>query len=393
MRLSQPSATPVRSVVGRYRIPFNRPFLTSAARSRLAESISSSVWSGDGPFTRRVRQLLEEELDVPAALLTTSGTSALEMMALLIDVAAGDEVIVPSYTFASTANAFILRGVRPVFIDARVDTLNLDERLLPELITPRTRAIVTMHYAGVACEMDAIHDIVADRSITVLEDNAHGLFGQYRGRPLGTLGALAALSFHETKNFPCGEGGCLLVNDEQLLDRAEILREKGTDRSRFWRGEVNQYTWRDIGSSYLLADPLAAILLGQLEERELIQQTRMRAWKRYMQELRPWAVTHGVTLPTVPPHCEHPAHLFYLCLPEASTRSRLIAHLASQGILAVSHYVPLNTSPFGRRLGGRPGQCPVSEDISKRLVRLPLYNDISDDDIDSVLETVTSCPL
>ena len=393
MRLSQPSATPVRSVVGRYRIPFNRPVLTSAARSRLAESISSSVWSGDGPFTRRVRQLLEEELDVPAALLTTSGTSALEMMALLIDVATGDEVIVPSYTFASTANAFILRGVRPVFIDARVDTLNLDERLLPELITLRTRAIVTMHYAGVACEMDAIHDIVADRSITVLEDNAHGLFGQYRGRPLGTLGALAALSFHETKNFPCGEGGCLLVNDEQLLDRAEILREKGTDRSRFWRGEVNQYTWRDIGSSYLLADPLAAILLGQLEERELIQQTRMRAWKRYMQELRPWAETHGVTLPTVPPHCEHPAHLFYLCLPDASTRSRLIAHLASQGILAVSHYVPLNTSPFGRRLGGRPGQCPVSEDISKRLVRLPLYNDISDDDIDSVLETVTSCPL
>jgi dTDP-4-amino-4,6-dideoxygalactose transaminase len=393
MRLSQPSATAVHSVVGRYRIPFNRPFLTSAARSRLAESISSSVWSGDGPFTRRVRQLLEEELDVPAALLTTSGTSALEMMALLIDVATGDEVIVPSYTFASTANAFILRGVRPVFIDARVDTLNLDERLLPELITRRTRAIVTMHYAGVACEMDAIHDIVADRSITVLEDNAHGLFGQYRGRPLGTLGALAALSFHETKNFPCGEGGCLLVNDEQLLDRAEILREKGTDRSRFWRGEVNQYTWRDIGSSYLLADPLAAILLGQLEERELIQQTRMRAWKRYMQELQPWAVTHGVTLPTVPPHCEHPAHLFYLCLSDASTRSRLIAHLASQGILAVSHYVPLNTSPFGRRLGGRPGQCPVSEDISKRLVRLPLYNDISDDDIDSVLETVTSCPL
>ena len=393
MRLSQPSATTVRSVVGRYRIPFNRPFLTSAARSRLAESISSSVWSGDGPFTRRVRQLLEEELDVPAALLTTSGTSALEMMALLIDVATGDEVIVPSYTFASTANAFILRGVRPVFIDARVDTLNLDERLLPELITPRTRAIVTMHYAGVACEMDAIHDIVADRSITVLEDNAHGLFGQYRGRPLGTLGALGALSFHETKNFPCGEGGCLLVNDERLLDRAEILREKGTDRSRFWRGEVNQYTWRDLGSSYLLADPLAAILLGQLEERELIQQTRMRAWKRYMQELRPWAVTHGVTLPTVPPHCEHPAHLFYLCLPDASTRSRLIAHLASQGILAVSHYVPLNTSPFGRRLGGRPGQCPVSEDISKRLVRLPLYNDISDDDIDSVLETVTTCPL
>ena len=393
MRLSQPSATPVRSVVGRYRIPFNRPVLTSAARSRLAESISSSVWSGDGPFTRRVRQLLEEELDVPAALLTTSGTSALEMMALLIDVATGDEVIVPSYTFASTANAFILRGARPVFIDARVDTLNLDERLLPELITRRTRAIVTMHYAGVACEMDAIHDIVADRSITVLEDNAHGLFGRYRGRPLGTLGALGALSFHETKNFPCGEGGCLLVNDEQLLDRAEILREKGTDRSRFWRGEVNQYTWRDIGSSYLLADPLAAILLGQLEERELIQQTRMRAWKRYMQELRPWAVTHGVTLPTVPPHCEHPAHLFYLCLSDASTRSRLIAHLSSQGILAVSHYVPLNTSPFGRRLGGRAGQCPVSEDISKRLVRLPLYNDISDDDIDSVLETVTSCPL
>jgi dTDP-4-amino-4,6-dideoxygalactose transaminase len=393
MRLSPRSATAVHSVVGRYRIPFNRPSLTSAARSRLAESISSSVWSGDGPFTRRVRQLLEEELDVPAALLTTSGTSALEMMALLIDVATGDEVIVPSYTFASTANAFILRGVRPVFIDARVDTLNLDERLLPDLITPRTRGIVTMHYAGVACEMDAIHDIVADRSITVLEDNAHGLFGQYRGRPLGTLGALAALSFHETKNFPCGEGGCLLVNDEQLLDRAEILREKGTDRSRFWRGEVKQYTWRDVGSSYLLADPLAAILLGQLEERELIQQTRMSAWKRYMQELQPWAVKHGVTLPTVPPHCEHPAHLFYLCLPDASTRSRLIAHLASQGILAVSHYVPLNTSPFGRRLGGRPGQCPVSEDISKRLVRLPLYNDISDDDIDSVLETVTSFPL
>ena len=393
MRPTQHAAIPARSTVDRYRIPFNRPSLTRAARSRLAESISSSVWSGDGPFTRRARQLLEEELDVPAALLTPSGTSALEMMALLIDVATGDEVIVPSFTFVSTANAFILRGVRPVFIDVRAETLNLDERLLPELITPKTRAIVTMHYAGVACEMDAIHGVVADRAIKVLEDNAHGLFGRYRGRPLGTLGALAALSFHETKNFSCGEGGCLLVNDEQFLGRAEILREKGTDRSRFWRGEVSRYTWRDIGSSYLLADPLAAILLGQLEERELIQQTRMRAWNRYMQELQPWAVTHGVTLPTVPPHCEHPAHLFYLCLPDTSTRSRLIAHLASQGILAVSHYVPLNTSPFGRQLGGRPGQCPVTEDVSERLVRLPLYNDISDDDIGSVIETVTTCPL
>jgi len=380
-------------MVDRYRIPFNRPSLTSAARSRLDESISSLVWSGDGPFTRRARQLLEEQLHVRAALLTGSCTGALEMMALLIDVAAADEVIVPSYTFVSTANAFVLRGATPIFIDVHADTLNLDERLLPDLITPKTKAIVTVHYAGVACEMDAIHRIVADRSITVLEDNAHGLFGRYHGRPLGTLGALAALSFHETKNFPCGEGGCLIVNDERFLDRAEILREKGTDRSRFWRGEVNQYTWRDIGSSYLLADPLAAILLGQLEERELIQQTRRRAWTRYMQELQPWAVTHGVTLPTVPPHCEHPAHLFYLGLPDNSARSRLIAHLASRGILAVSHYVPLNTSPFGRQLGGRPGQCPVSEDISQRLVRLPLYNDISEDDIDSVIETVMTCPL
>jgi dTDP-4-amino-4,6-dideoxygalactose transaminase len=315
------------------------------------------------------------------------------MMALLIGVGAGDEVIVPSYAFVSTANAFALRGARPIFVDVRADTLNLDERLLSDLITSNTRAIITLHYAGVACEMNAIHDVVADRSITVLEDNAHGLFGQYRGRPLGTLGALAALSFHETKNFTCGEGGCLVVNDERLLDRAEILREKGTDRSRFRRGEVNQYTWRDLGSSYLLADPLAAILLGQLEERELIQQTRKRAWNRYMQELQPWAVAHGVTLPTVPPHCEHPAHLFYLCLPDTSTRYRLIAHLASQGILAVSHYVPLNTSPFGRQLGGRAGQCPVSEDVSERVVRLPMYNDISAYDIDSVIETVMTCPL
>ena len=384
---------PARKMADGYRIPFNRPSLTSAARSRLAESISSSVWSGDGPFTRRARQLLEQELGVPGALLTTSGTSALEMMALLIGVGAGDEVIVPSYAFVSTANAFALRGAKPIFIDVRADTLNLDEQLVSDLITPKTKAIIALHYAGVACEMNAIHEVVADRSITVLEDNAHGLFGQYRGRPLGTLGALAALSFHETKNFACGEGGCLLVNDEQLLDRAEILREKGTDRSRFRRGEVNQYTWRDLGSSYLLADPLAAILLGQLEERELIQQTRKSAWNRYMQELQPWAVANGVTLPTVPPHCEHPAHLFYLCLPDTSTRYRLIAHLAGQGILAVSHYVPLNTSPFGRQLGGRAGQCPVSEDISERVVRLPMYNDISADDIDSVIETVMTCPL
>ncbi len=380
-------------MANRYRIPFNRPSLTNGARSKLAESISESVWSGDGPFTRQARQLLEKELKVPAALLTPSGTGALEMMALLIDIVPGDEVIVPSYTFGSTANAFVLRGARPVFADVRADTLNLDENLLPELITAKTRAIVTVHYAGVACEMDPIRAIAVEHSITVLEDNAHGLFGRYGGYQLGTLGSLAALSFHETKNFPCGEGGCLLVNDKQLVDRAEILREKGTDRSRFWRGEVEKYTWRDIGSSYLLADPLAAILLGQLEGRELIQQRRSHAWNRYMGELRPWAAPRSVTLPTVPPHCEHPAHLFYICLPDTSARSRMIGHLANRGILAVSHYEPLNTSPFGRQLGGRVGQCPVSEATSERLLRLPLYNDISDDDIDSVLETVTSCPL
>ncbi|HEX7010319.1 MAG TPA: dTDP-4-amino-4,6-dideoxygalactose transaminase [Phycisphaeraceae bacterium] len=373
-----------------YRIPFNRPCLTGGEYRHVAAAIASGKISGDGAFARRCEALLERELGVRKALLTTSCTHALEMCALLLNLKPGDEVIVPSFTFVSTANAFVLHGARPVFADIRPDTLNLDERRLEALVTPRTRAVVVVHYAGVGCEMGAILDIARRRDLVVIEDNAHGLFGRYRGKPLGSLGQMATLSFHETKNFTCGEGGALLLNDEALVDRAEILREKGTDRSRFFRGQVDKYTWQDVGSSYVMSDLLAAFLHAQLEARQRIQASRQRLWQRYRDELSEWAQRQGVQLPAQPQHCQHPAHAFYLVMPEAAQQQGLIDHLKRRGILAVFHYLPLHLSPMGQRFGGRPGDCPVTERISARLVRLPLFNGMRRAEQDEVIAAVRS---
>lgn len=352
------------------------------------EALTHSRLSGDGPFTKRCQESLERALGVPRVLLTTSCTSALDMTALLVDIEPGDEVIVPAFTFVSSINAYVMRGAAPVFADIRSDTLNIDEAALEALVTPRTKVIVVVHYAGVACEMDAIMSIAERHRVTVVEDNAHGLFAMYRGRYLGTFGRLAALSFHETKNFTCGEGGALLINDATLIGRAEILREKGTDRTRFFRGQVDKYTWVDIGSSYLPADLLAAMLLGQLEARERIQSLRKRIWEYYFANLQDWAAEQDVRLPIVPSEREQAYHLFYVLMPSLSERQRFLQHLKERGIQAAFHYQPLHLSAMGRRLGGREGECPVTEHVADRLVRLPFYNRLTDEDLDRVVSAV-----
>lgn len=369
-------------------IPFNRPSLAGDELRYIAEAVRLGHISADGAFTRKCQAWLEQTLGIPKVLLTSSCTHALEMSALLLGIQPGDEVIVPSFTFVSTVNAFVLRGARPVFVDIRPDTLDLDEALLEPSISSRTRAIVPVHYAGVACDMDAILGIAARHSVEVVEDNAHGLFGKYRGRKLGTWGALAALSFHETKNISCGEGGALLINNPAFVERAEIIREKGTDRSRFFRGQVDKYTWVDLGSSYLPSELQAAFLWAQFESYERIQAARRRIWETYRDELSGWAAGHGVRLPIVPDGCEQPYHLFYLLMPSLDRRQAMISHLKERGILAVFHYVPLHLSEMGKRFGGRAGDCPVTEDVSDRLLRLPLYNSLSEGDQARVIEAV-----
>jgi dTDP-4-amino-4,6-dideoxygalactose transaminase len=369
-------------------IPFNRPFATETSISYLQAAIQGMHLSGDGPFTGRCHRLLEELTGCQHALLTTSCTHALEMAAILLDIAPGDEVIVPSFTFVSTINAFVLHGARPVFCDIRPDTLNMDEALLEQLITSRTRVIVPVHYAGIGCEMDAIVEIAERHGVSIVEDNAHGLLGSYRHRPLGSFGRLATLSFHETKNFSCGEGGALLINDARLAERAEIIREKGTNRSGFFRGQVDKYTWVDVGSSYLPSDLLAAFLYAQLEMHATIQKRRRVIWNRYAEGLSDWAADQGVALPFVPPHCEQAYHMFYLILPSLEQRQEFIAALKQQGIGSAFHYLPLHSSEMGQRFGGQPGDCPVTEAISDRLVRLPFFNNIREDEIDRVIEAV-----
>ena len=373
-----------------YLIPFNRPSFEGNEQAYIAQALASGHVSGDGQFSRKCHAFLEQQLGVPKTLLTTSCTHALEMAALLLDIQPGDEVIVPAFTFVSCVNAFVLRGARPVFIDIRPDTLNLDETQLEALITPRTKAILVMHYAGVACEMDAILEIARRHAVAVVEDNAHGLFGKYKGVYLGTFGCLAAQSFHETKNFTCGEGGALIINDPQYIERAEIIREKGTNRSRFFRGQVDKYTWVDLGSSYLPSDILAAILYAQFEGREHIQDRRRRVWEYYGDRLQDWAHSHGVRLPTVPAHCEQPYHLFYLLMPSFERRQALIAHLKAHGILSVFHYLPLHLSDMGRRWGGKPGDCPVTEELSDCLLRLPFYNSLTEAELARVVEAIHS---
>lgn len=370
------------------RIPFNRPFATGNELDYIRAAIATPKFSGDGSYTAHCHTLLEQSLGIQKVLLTTSCTHALEMAALLLELSPGDEVIVPSFTFPSTANAFVLRGARPVFVDILADTLNIDESQIEQRITKCTKAIFLLHYASVACKMDTIEAIAHRHAIAVVEDNAHGLYGRYRGRYLGTFGQLAALSFHETKNFSCGEGGALLINDAQFNQRAEILREKGTDRSRFFRGEVDKYNWVDIGSSYLPADLLAAFLRAQLEHRDQIQSMRRQIWENYARELASWAGTNGARLPIIPPDCEQSYHMFYLIMPSSDSRRDLISHLAGLGILAVFHYLPLHLSPMGLRFGGRLGDCPVTEDVVDRLVRLPFFTGMSASEQAQVIEAV-----
>jgi dTDP-4-amino-4,6-dideoxygalactose transaminase len=358
----------------------------------ISEAVKNGHISGNGAFTQKCHKLLEQVLGVPKALLTTSCTHALEMAAILLDINSGDEVIVPAFTFVSTVNAFVLRGAHPIFVDIRPDTLNMDENLLEGLISPRTRAIVPVHYAGVGCEMDAILDIADQHQCQVVEDNAHGLWGKYKGKLLGTFGVLATQSFHETKNVQCGEGGALLINDSDLIERAEIIREKGTNRSRFFRGQVDKYTWIDIGSSFLPSDLLAAFLYAQLEKRELIQTLRQNIWQIYFRELRNWSARWNVRLPIVPEVCEQSYHMFYLLMPSLETRQALIAHLRARGIVSVFHYLPLHLSKMGQCWGGKPGDCPFTEDVSDRLVRLPFYNNLTEDEQTQVIEAILDFP-
>lgn len=369
---------PFHQHITMYKIPFNRPTIIGKELFYISQSILNDHAAGDGEFSKRCHALLQEELGVYKVLLTTSCTHALEMAALLLDIKPGDKVIVPSFTFVSTINAFVLRGACPVFIDIRADTLNMDENQLERLITPRTKAILPVHYAGVGCEMDAIMEVAKHYGIAVVEDNAHGLFGKYKNRYLGTFGELATQSFHETKNFTCGEGGALLINDSQLVERAEIIREKGTNRSRFFRGQVDKYTWVDIGSSYLPSDILAAFLYAQLEARDQIQARRKQIWEAYYNELKYWAMENGVRLPIVPDDCQQSYHMFYLLMSSLNQRQALIEHLKNCGILSVFHYLPLHLSDKGRDFGGKEGDCPVTEDVSDRLLRLPFFNSMTD---------------
>ena len=370
------------------KIPFNNPVPVGKEEENIKIALQSGHLSGDGPFTKKAHALLEGSLGVPKTLLTTSCTHALEMMAILLNIQEGDEVIIPDFTFVSTVNAFVLRGARPVFVDVRPDTLNLDESKLEEAITPKTKAIVPVHYAGVGCEMDTIMDIAQHHQIPVLEDNAHALFGKYKGKYLGTFGSMAAQSFHETKNFSCGEGGALLINDPELVERAEIIREKGTNRSRFFRGQVDKYTWVDIGSSYLPSDILAGVLLAQLEEREKIRSYRKILWNTYHLALKDWAEKQNIQLPTVPEHTEQAYHMFYMLLPDLASRQKFITFLREGDIHSVFHYLPLHLSDMGIRLGGKVGDFPVTESVSDRLVRLPFSYGLSSSEQEQVIDAI-----
>lgn len=371
-----------------YKIPFNRPCFVGNEQKYISEAIASGKISGDGMFTAKCQAYFERKLGVRKAFLTTSCTHALEMAALLLNIRPKDEVVLPTFTFVSTVNAFVLRGATPVFADIHSDTLNLDERKIARLISPHTKAICVVHYAGVGCEMDSILQIAKQRGIAVVEDNAHGLFGLYKGKHLGTFGCLATQSFHETKNITCGEGGALLINDAKYIERAEIIREKGTNRSQVFRGLADKYTWTDIGSSYLPSDILAACLWAQLEAQSKIQKARARIWNYYYSSLKDWAVKENVRMPLIPPHCTQPYHMFYLLMPSLKDRQVLIKRLKSKSILAVFHYLPLHLSPMGHKFGAQPGACPVAEQISDRILRLPFYNTLSRADQDKVIESI-----
>ena len=372
-----------------FRIPFNRPYIAGKELFYIAQAVTFGNVAGDGHFTKACSRLMEERFRIGKVLLTPSCTAALEMAAMLCDLGPGDEVVMPSYTFVSTANAVVRQGAKPVFVDIRPDTLNLDDALLEEAITPRTKAIFPVHYAGVGCAMDRIMTIAEQHGLVVVEDAAQGVNAYHDGRALGSIGHLSCFSFHETKNYICGEGGALGINDDRFLERADFIRDKGTDRQRFFRGEVAKYTWVDVGSSYVPSEICSAFLFGQLELLDEIAAKRREIYSRYHQLLQPLQEQQLVGLPHAPDDCESNHHIFYLLLPTAEQRGRLLAHLQSQSIQAVFHYVPLHTSPMGQKLGYREGQFPVTEDLSSRLVRLPMYYEISPDEQETVVECIS----
>lgn len=368
-------------------VPFNKPYMTGRELDYIAQAHAAGHLSGDGPFTKRCHAWIEQRTGARKALLTHSCTAALEMAALLLDLAPGDEVIMPSFTFVSTANAFVLRGAVPVFVDIRPDTLNIDETLVEAAITSRTKAICVVHYAGVSCEMDAIMAIANRHGLTVVEDAAQGILSTYKGRPLGSIGQLAALSFHETKNVISGEGGALLINDERLIERAEIIREKGTNRSKFFRGQVDKYTWVDMGSSYLPSEILAAFLAAQLEQADDITERRLAIWNAYHAAFEGLEAQGRVRRPVMPPQCTHNAHMYYLLLPDLAARTAFIDHLRQAGIGAVFHYIPLHSSPAGRKYGRTGSSMAVTDTASECLVRLPLW--LPDLDVNLVIGVVS----
>lgn len=370
------------------KIEFNRPYMTGRELQYIAEANEGHRLAGDGPFTKRCHEWLEARTGARKALLTHSCTAALEMAALLLDIAPGDEVIMPSYTFVSTANAFVLRGGIPVFVDIREDTLNLDERKVEEAITPRTRAIAPVHYAGVSCEMDTLMDIASRHNLAVVEDAAQGVESTYKGRPLGSIGTFGALSFHETKNVISGEGGALLVNDAAYATRAEIIREKGTDRSRFFRGEVDKYTWQEAGSSFLPGELVAAFLWAQLERADSITHTRLEAWARYHALLAPLEQEGILRRPFIPEHCGHNAHMYYVLLAPGIDRQSVLDALKESGVYSVFHYVPLHSSPAGQRYGRVHGSLEITDRQSERLIRLPLWIGLSPAQQDRIVETL-----
>ncbi|MBC2732263.1 dTDP-4-amino-4,6-dideoxygalactose transaminase [Thiobacillus sp.] len=372
-------------------IPFNWPYMTGKELYYIAEAHFNGKLAGDGPFTKKCHKWLEEQTGTAKALLTHSCTAALEMTALLLDLKPGDEVIMPSYTFVSTANAFVLRGVVPVFVDIRPDTLNIDETRIEEAITSRTRAIVPVHYAGVGCEMDVILDIANRRGLSVIEDAAQGLMASYKGQPLGAIGDFGAISFHETKNVISGEGGALLVNSARFAERSEIIREKGTDRSRFFRGQVDKYTWQEVGSSYLPGELIAAFLWAQMEEANEITARRMAIWNDYHGALQSIEEKGLIKRPTVPDHCVHNAHMYYVLMSDPGARTHALEVMKNAGINALFHYIPLHDSPAGKRFGRVSGEMRYTNSIAQRLIRLPLWVGLSDKDVSRVVDVLASC--
>lgn len=370
------------------KIPFNKPHLTGNELKYIKDAHEFGMLSGDGPYTKKAAKRLENILTSKKVLLTHSCTAGLEMMAILADFKRGDEFIVPSYTFVSTVNAFVLRGGVPVFVDIRDDTLNIDEKLIEKAITKKTKAIVPVHYAGVGCEMDRIMELAQKYRLLVLEDAAQGLLAKYKGQQLGCIGDMGAYSFHETKNIISGEGGAVSVNRETYFDRAEIIREKGTNRSKFFRGEVDKYTWVDIGSSYLPGEIIAAFLYAQLQEAERITKRRLAIWNTYHHELETLEQKGLIRRPIIPGHCEHNAHMYYILTNDSSTRQKLIAFLKEKGIHAVFHYIPLHSSPAGKKFSRHSGSMKITESIADRIIRLPFFYDLRDEEIDDIIDSI-----